>query len=107
MLKWIENWYGSQCNGDWEHNYGIKIETIDNPGWKVEIDFNDTGLSYENVPWKLYENSENDWIGIKIKNNKFYSSGDPAKLNKILELFKFLIENKSIEENFISSLLKN
>ncbi len=107
MLNWIENWFNSQCNGDWEHNYGMKIETIDNPGWNVEIDFNNTGLKYGDVPWKLYEKSENNWIGIKVENNKFYSSGDPKKLHKILEIFKFLIESKSIEESFINSLLND
>ena len=23
----IEQWYRSQCNGDWEHQWGVQIET--------------------------------------------------------------------------------
>ena len=38
----IQEWYISQCNGDWEHCYGIKIDNIDNPGWAVKIDLHDT-----------------------------------------------------------------
>jgi hypothetical protein len=33
----IQELYRSECNGDLEHQYGIKIETLDNPGWSVEI----------------------------------------------------------------------
>jgi hypothetical protein len=30
-------WYTKQCNGDWEHSYGIRIDTIDNPGWSLTL----------------------------------------------------------------------
>lgn len=41
---WIQKWYQAQCNGDWEHSYGIIIETIDNPGWSITIDLETTEL---------------------------------------------------------------
>lgn len=44
MIAWLSEWYKSNCDGDWEHYYGIKIDTIDNPGWKVDIDLVDTYL---------------------------------------------------------------
>ncbi|MXO49281.1 hypothetical protein GRI69_13560 [Erythrobacter vulgaris] len=43
-LEWLTNWYVRECNNDWEHSYGIKIETLDNPGWTVEIDLRETVL---------------------------------------------------------------
>lgn len=30
LLK-IQNWYIEQFDGDWEHDDGIKIQSIDNP----------------------------------------------------------------------------
>ncbi|WP_442856026.1 Imm53 family immunity protein [Butyrivibrio sp. LB2008] len=24
-IKWLEEWYKSYCNGDWEHGYGGKF----------------------------------------------------------------------------------
>jgi|GEM_PF-3181522 len=33
----LTNWYQNQCDGDWEHKYGVSIETLDNPGWIVKI----------------------------------------------------------------------
>src|SRR5271170_7418203 len=43
-LKFLQQWYADHCDGEWEHHYGIKIETLDNPGWRVTIDLTDTGL---------------------------------------------------------------
>lgn len=44
-LEVICNWFSSQCDGDWEHEYGIKIETVDNPGWVITIDITYTSLA--------------------------------------------------------------
>jgi len=33
VMERIQDWYRRQCDGDWEHSYGVKIETLDNPGW--------------------------------------------------------------------------
>lgn len=40
----LQEWLASQCNGQREHESGIDISTIDNPGWRVSIDLNDTEL---------------------------------------------------------------
>ena len=41
LIKQLENWYNSRCDGDWEHEFGIKIDTLDNPGWKITIDIDE------------------------------------------------------------------
>ena len=30
-LTWLQAWYMSNCNGDWEHGYGVSVRTLDNP----------------------------------------------------------------------------
>jgi hypothetical protein len=35
-----QHWYLEQCNDLWEHSYGVKIDTLDNPGWLLVIRFN-------------------------------------------------------------------
>lgn len=42
LIQELERWYIEQCNGDWEHEFGIKIDTLDNPGWMIKIDLADT-----------------------------------------------------------------
>ena len=47
MINWLQNWYTDQCNGEWEHEYGVNIQTSDNPGWIIDIDLAFTPL--ENI----------------------------------------------------------
>ncbi len=44
VLADLRKWYESQCNEDWEHQYGVTIGTLDNPGWTVTIDLVNTDL---------------------------------------------------------------
>lgn len=31
-LALLQQWYLQQCNEDWEHSWGVRIATLDNPG---------------------------------------------------------------------------
>ncbi|GGG05927.1 hypothetical protein GCM10010912_58230 [Paenibacillus albidus] len=46
------------CNGDWEHSYGVKIDTVDNPGRSVEINWAETYL--EDQPIDSIEEERTD-----------------------------------------------
>lgn len=95
-LSWLEKWYLCNCNGDWEHSYGITIETLDNPGWDVKIDLTKTSLANEKLEYTYIKKNENDWYGIKIENSQFNAFGDPTKLSFLLEFFKKFVEEKTI-----------
>ncbi len=45
LLQELEQWYLRQCDGEWEHSFGMRIETIDNPGWVIEVDLAGTRLA--------------------------------------------------------------
>lgn len=98
ILEWLENWYASNCNEDWEHMYGITIETLDNPGWDVTIDLRETAFENEIINHFSYENSENDWYGYGVKDAKFYAAGDPSKLSFLLSLFRKFVEERINKE---------
>jgi len=91
LIEQIQAWYAAQCNGDWEHQYGISIETLDNPGWHVTVDL--TGTSLENTVFQAHHENkgERDWIFYEVRENKFVGVGDPGKLQTILEIFVSLI----------------
>ena len=55
-LNWLMHWYLSQCDGDWEHSYGVKLDNLDNPGWTIKIDLRDTDL--EHRPFARIERGE-------------------------------------------------
>jgi len=87
MLEELESWYYSNCNKDWEHQFGIKIDTLDNPGWRVEIDLEETKL--EDISFEEVNNIEPEleWIVCKVENKKFTGVGGPKELNDILKVF--------------------
>lgn len=37
-LDSIDRWFQNRCDGLWEHRFGVKIETTDNPGWLLTFD---------------------------------------------------------------------
>ena len=87
ILNKINEWFKSNCNGDWEHGYGIKIETMDNPGWKVEIYLYDTELEDKPFERIMIYNNDEDWIDCKVEDYFFVGMGDADKLEMILEIF--------------------
>ena len=86
-LIWIEKWYNSMCNGEWEEYYGIKISTIDNPGWLVEIDILETSHEDRLFTTIDIDNGDNDWVICKVSDGKFVGIGDKAKLSFIINVF--------------------
>jgi Immunity protein 53 len=91
LIEQIQAWYAAQCDGDWEHQYGVSIETLDNLGWCVTVDL--SGTSLENIRFQTYheDNGAEDWIFCEASENTFVGRGDPGKLQTILEIFVSLI----------------
>lgn len=52
-LAWLLEWFAAQCDGDWEHEYGIRIGTLDNPGWRIRISL--IGTELENKEFKKFQ----------------------------------------------------
>jgi hypothetical protein len=92
IIKWIEQWFADHCNEDWEHQYGITINTLDNPGWDVAIALKETELENLIVEYVLIDNSDDDWFAYKVENSVFYGYGDPTKLEIILQKFREIAE---------------
>jgi Immunity protein 53 len=92
-MNWLCKWYSEQCDGNWEHTHGITIETLDNPGWSVTVDTNFSSKVLKEIKWIYFEKSDEDWYGYKVENGIFESSGDPHKLEFLIEVFKNLVES--------------
>ena len=93
ILNWLMKWYQSNCDGYWEHLYGINIETLDNPGWSVDINLNDTTFENKIFNSIKYHKSDNDWIICRVENSIFKGGGDSSKLEEIFKIFKSWIES--------------
>ena len=109
VVQELQNWFISQCNGEWEHKLAIEIQSCDNPGWWVKIDLKDTALENrefkiisKNVSQKLIDQAmgrvrppfaaespivSNDWMLCYVQDGKFDGAGDSSKLEEILSIF--------------------
>lgn len=81
------SWYKANCDQDWEHSYGVKIDTLDNPGWIVSIDIAETTQASEFfVPVKI-DRSDSDWLYCKVSDEVFTGAGGVGNLEEIIEVF--------------------
>jgi hypothetical protein len=94
LLSRLQRWYSSQCNGEWEHQSGISIDTLDNPGWIVKINLSGTGLDDKPfVPMRHGVHDDQrvdddlDWYSRSVTQKTFEGAGDPFKLAFILQTF--------------------
>jgi hypothetical protein len=93
ILRWLQEWYAAQCDGEWEFQEGVKLLSVSNPGWSVEISVVATPLADVTIPFTKVYTSADDWYGYFLEDAVFVGSGDPAKLGVILEVFRSLVEN--------------
>lgn len=61
-LTELQAWYLGNCDGDWEHTYGVEIDTLDNPGWRVNIHVEGTPLAEKPFARIEIDRSEDDWL---------------------------------------------
>ena len=96
IIQWLQDWAKSQIDGDWEHELGISISMLDNPGWVLSADVSNYGeFLKETKP--LGRDNDVDWIDFEVRviaKTYVYIEifGDISKLNKILYSFKAIIE---------------
>lgn len=83
----LQKWYADQCDGDWEHQHGIKIDTLDNPGWTITIDLEGTAqakLAFERVN---LDHSETGWMRCWVEHAKFEGRSSPHNLDAMIQQF--------------------
>jgi hypothetical protein len=88
-LKELMDWYESNCDGDWEHQQGVTIATVDNPGWSIKVDLVGTPLEGRKFPFMKRERGEEDWILALLHDDgaTFYAAGGPQNLEEIIAVF--------------------
>ncbi|MFD4393405.1 immunity 53 family protein [Kitasatospora sp. NPDC058397] len=88
VLDWLQDWYTDQCNEDWEHEWGVKIATLDNPGWTVTIDLEETDLEECEYPRQDINRSTHDWVWVWTSEKIFHASCGPGNLTEAITLFR-------------------
>ena len=83
----LEAWYESRCEGSWEHQYGVRIETIDNPGWHIEIDLSGTPLIDQSFEEFSIDRTSTEWLRCEVQGSKFEAYCGPKCLRETLLIF--------------------
>lgn len=86
-IERLQAWYVNECDGDWEHGYAVKVETLDNPGWLVHVHLADTILEDETFQPVKVERSEHDWVQCFIRDRVFCGNGGPNNLDEVMRTF--------------------
>ncbi|CCD84764.1 conserved protein of unknown function [Bradyrhizobium sp. ORS 285] len=87
-LKVLQDWYASQCDGQWEHQYGIKIDTLDSPGWALRIDLVDTELAERPfTEVKVQGDEDDDWCHCRVRGAVFEAFCGPHHLGDVISIF--------------------
>ena len=87
-LEWLQDWYSSKVDGEWEHNDGIQIDTLDNPGWSLKIALKGTSLSTSEAHEFSENKSEMDWIHWRVQNGRFEGYGGAGNLTSLIAIFR-------------------
>jgi len=87
-LEKLEDWYHAQCNGVWEHSYGIAITTLDNPGWRLRVDVRETSLAQRPfAELKRDYDHSTDWLICNLQDGEFRGACGPRQLVTMIQVF--------------------
>ena len=98
-LTWLMQWYLANCNEDWEHQYGVTIDTLDNPGWCLTIDLQCTpmegltftpiheGVSAEVQPIQGLDGDAH-WLVCQVESSQFKGWCGPRDLGRLIATFR-------------------
>lgn len=96
-LERLAQWFRSQADGTWEQDWGVTLQTIDNPGWMLEVNLDGTPLY--NAPFRHLKQhrGKDDWIECAIQDHGraggdeharvFVAAGGPGNLEEIVAIF--------------------
>ena len=86
-LAALQAWYADRCDGEWEHAYGVKLETLDNPGWRLVVDLVDTDVAGR--PFDRVERfrDDADWVVAYRDEARWNGACGALQLGEMLGLF--------------------
>lgn len=87
VLEGVQEWYAAQCDGSWEHSFGVSIGTLDNPGWRVRLDLQATSCSGRAFDRIERLRTDGDWLVCWVEDEVFQVACGPRNLQEALELF--------------------
>ena len=98
LLEFFSEWIFRNCDGLWEHSYGMKIESLDNPGFFVEFDIFKTNMekiNFQEVIWESSSDPDSDWLECRVEGSKWRSACSVNNLSRVISIFKNWVEQNA------------
>ncbi len=102
-LTWLQAWYLLWCDNDWEHSYGVAIESEGTTGWILRADLSDTPLEGRPLKPNEYRRTESDWVAWEVNGSVFHSLGGLWNLTEMVGIFRNWVQGLDIEPRAVSS----
>jgi hypothetical protein len=93
-LTWLTEWFAARCDGEWESDFGITIESVNNPGWMVRIDLDGTGLDPSSFETIAEQRSPSNWVECRVEDGAWLGGAGVANLEEVLGLFRAWVEGR-------------
>lgn len=98
-LSKLMDWCSAHWDEDLQHDLGVSIGTLDNPGWILKVKLVGTNLSDVEMP-ELWEGSDDPsypdaspWISCRIQDREFVGASDLTQLPRLISVFNALIDS--------------
>jgi hypothetical protein len=92
--EWLQQFFQSNCDGEWEHYHGCRIQSMSDPGWLLRFDL--TGTEHENK--RLDELADPrapiDWLKCKPVDGVFEAQCSPRRLAECIEILRDVVEGR-------------
>lgn len=93
VMDFLLRWYQSQCDGDWEHRFGVDVHTLDNPGWALKVDLVGTPLEGRQLERTMTERGSDDWVQVWSNGSTFEAACGPLNLPEAVDGFERFASN--------------
>jgi hypothetical protein len=88
LLMWLQGWYTAMCDGDWEHEHGVCIGTLDNPGWSLRVSLTGSDLVGKAFEPIRVQRDEHDWVHAWVDGATFEAACGPTNLSEAIYIFR-------------------
>jgi hypothetical protein len=83
----LQDWYLRGSDGELEPTYDIQIDTLDEPGWRLEIALDGTELQGAPIADQTIERTQSDWIHAWADDHALHIDCGPLNLTEAIKTF--------------------
>lgn len=91
-FDFLQQWFLAHCDEDWEHDQGVLIESLDNPGWSLKVGLLGTELQGTRMEMRVLRPDQADWVTSWSDGEAFEAACGPLALGAAIEEFRRFVK---------------